>query len=150
MHQDRQLLIRSLFEEYIAMYASRDDRLTSHFSENFSGYTGGGNILVKDRQEGAKITRQDFSQVTGRVRIGMLDLSLQDVSDNVVVATAFFHIHLPIPDHILSRETARLVLVFRFEGEAWKIVHSGISVPYHLVEDGEVYPLKGLQERNSL
>ena len=149
MHPDRQLLIRSLFDEYIEMYASRDDRLTARFSENFSGYTGGGNFLVKDRGEWSKITRQDFAQVTDRIRIEMLDLSMQDVSDEVVVVTAFFHIHLPTPDHILSRETARLVLIFRLEGEDWKIVHSGISIPYHLVQDGEVYPLKGLQERNS-
>lgn len=155
MRQDRQQRIRSLFEEYIELYASRDDRLTERFSENFSGYTGGGHFLVKDRDAWVKITRQDFSQVPGRLRIEMLDISLQDVCDEVVVATAFFHIHLPIPDHILSRETARLVLIFRRESkdcagcEDWKIVHSGISIPYHLVQDGEVYPLKNLQERNS-
>lgn len=149
MKSDRQQLIRSLFEEYIEMYASRDDRLTERFSENFSGYTGGGNFLVKDREEWVKITRQDFAQVVGRIHIEMLDLSLQDISDDVVVTTAFFRIHLPIADHVLSRETARLVLIFRLEGEEWKIAHSGISIPYHLVRDGEVYPLKGLQERNS-
>jgi diguanylate cyclase (GGDEF)-like protein len=148
MRPDRHRLIRSLFDEYIEMYASRDDRLTSRFSEEFSGYTGGGDFLVRNRDEWVKITRLDFSQVPDRIRIEMLDLSLQDVSNDVVIATAFFHINLPIPDHILSRETARLVLVFRCEGEEWKIVHSGISIPYHGVLDGEVYPLKGLQERN--
>ena len=148
MRPERQHLIRALFDEYIEMYAARDDRLTARFSENFSGYTGGGDFLVKDREEWMKITRQDFAQVTGRIRIEMLDLSLQDISDDVVVVTAFFRIHLPIHDHILSRETARLVLIFRPENEDWKIVHSGISIPYHLVQDGEVYPIKGLHERN--
>jgi diguanylate cyclase (GGDEF)-like protein len=122
--------------------------LTGRFSENFSGYTGGGDFLVKDRDAWVKITRQDFAQVPNRIRIEMLDLSMQDIGDDVVVVTAFFHIHLPIRDHVLSRETARLVLIFRLEGEDWKIVHSGISVPYHLVRDDEVYPIKGLDERN--
>ena len=148
MDPDRQRLIRTLFEEYIEMYASRDERLTARFSENFSGYAGGGHVLVKDRQEWAAVTRQDFSQIKERVRIEMLDISMQDLSDSVVMVTAFFHIHLPMPDHILSRETARLVLAFRLECDDWKIVHSGISIPYHLVQDGEVYPVKGLQERN--
>jgi len=148
LHSDRHRQIRALFDEYIEMYASRDDRLTTHFSDNFSGYTGGGNFLVTKREEWVKITRQDFAQVQGRIRIEMLDISLQDLSDDVVVVTAFFHIHLPIPDHILAREVARLVLIYRHEGENWKIVHSGISIPYHLVEDGEVYPLQNLQERN--
>jgi diguanylate cyclase (GGDEF)-like protein/PAS domain S-box-containing protein len=147
--RDRMHQIRALFDAYIEMYASRDERLTECFSENFSGYTGGGNFLVKDRDEWARITRQDFSQVRGRIRIEMLDFAMQDLSEEVVVVTAFFHIHLPLPDHILSRETARLVLIFRLEGERWMIVHSGISIPYHLVQEGEVYPLKGLQERNS-
>lgn len=145
----RESRIRALFDEYIEQYASRDDRLTTRFSDNFSGYTGGGSFLVRDRAEWVKITRQDFAQVTGRIRIEMLDLSLQDITADAVVATAFFHIHLPGPEHVLSREVARLVLIFRLESEDWKIVHSGISIPYHLVQDGEVYPLKGLQERNS-
>ncbi|MEI7611969.1 MAG: diguanylate cyclase [Betaproteobacteria bacterium] len=149
MPADRQQLIQSLFDEYIEMYASRDDRLTASFSKNFSGYTGGGNFLVHDRDEWARITRQDFAQVPGRIRIEMLDLSMQDLCDDVVVVNAFFHIHLPLPNHILSHETARLVLIFRLEGDEWKITHSGISIPYHLVQDGEVYPLKGLQQRNS-
>lgn len=150
MHVDRHQKIHSLFEEYIEMYASRDDRLTTHFSQNFSGYTGSGGFLVKDRDEWVKITRLDFAQVQGRIRIEMLDLSLQDVSDDVVVATAFFHIHLPVVNEMLSREVARLVLIFRLEESDWKIVHSGISIPYHPAQDGEVYPLKSLQERNSV
>ncbi|OIR15389.1 cyclic di-GMP phosphodiesterase Gmr [mine drainage metagenome] len=145
---DRERLIRSLFDEYIEMYAGRDNRLTTRFSDNFSGYTGGGDFLVNDRQTWEKITLQDFAQVSGRIRIEMLDLSLQDLSPDVVVATAFFHIHLPIPDHVLSAEVARLVLIFRLEGSDWKIVHSGISIPYHLVQEGEIYPMRGLREKN--
>ena len=148
MPTERHQQIRALFDDYIALYAARDDRLTSCFSENFSGYTGGGDSLVKDRDEWIKITRQDFAQVPGQLRIELLDLSLQDLADEVVVATAFFHIHLPVPEHILSRETARLVLVFRREGADWKIVHSGISIPYYLVRTGEIYPIDGLSERN--
>ena len=130
------------------MYAGRDNRLTARFSDNFSGYTGGGDFLVKDRQTWERITLQDFAQVPGRIRIEMLDISMQDISHDVVVATAFFHIHLPIPDRILSAEVARLVLIFRLEGSDWKIVHSGISIPYHLVREGEVYPMQGLREQN--
>lgn len=160
MRPDRSQMIRALFDDYITMYAGRDDRLTERFSENFSGCTGGGDFLVKNRAEWVAITRQDFAQVPEPLRIELLDLSLQDLSDDVVVTTGFFHIHLPIPDQVLSSETARLVLIFRNEGrnegrvgaenwkEDWKIVSSTISIPYHLVREGEVYPLGGLQERN--
>jgi len=149
MPSTRHALIRSLFEEYIEMYSKRDDRLTSRFSENFCGFTGGGDFLVTDKKAWIEITRQDFQQVRETIRIEMLDLCVQDLSDEVVTATAFFHIHLPISDHILSRETARLTLNFRLEGGTWMIVYSAISIPYHLVQKGEVYPLKGLVERNT-
>ena len=58
---ERQNKIRSLFDQYIKMDAARDDRLTTRFSDNFSGYTGGGDFLVTDRAEWVRITRQDFA-----------------------------------------------------------------------------------------
>lgn len=148
MQPERQQLIRALFDEYIEMYASRDDRLTTRFSDNFSGYAGSSASLIHDKEEWIRITRQDFSQVPERIRIEMLDIALQDLSENVVAVTAFFHIHLPIPEQILSREAARLVLIFQHEDGDWKIAHSGISIPYHPAQAGEIYPIQGLNERN--
>lgn len=150
MPPDRQSKIRSLFDEYIELYASRDDRLTTLFSDNFSGYTGGGNVLVHDRAQWAQVTRQDFAQVPQRIGIDLLDIAMQDLSADVVMVTAFFHIRLPGPEHVLANEVARLVLVFRLEAQDWKIVHSGISIPYYLVQQDEVYPLKGLQAQNKV
>ncbi len=140
--------IRQLLDDYLRMYATRDDRLTEWFSANFSGFTGGGAFLVKDLAEWVAITRQDFAQVKEPLRLELRDVALQSLTDDVAVATSFFTIHLPIKDHVLARETARLVLIFRREAAGWKIVHSSISIPYNLVQDGEVYPLKTLVERN--
>ena len=149
MHPDRQRKIRELFDEYIEMYAARDDRLTARFSQNFSGYPGSGSRLIKDRQEWIRITRQDFAQVPGRIRMELLDLHLQDLCDDVVVVTAFFHIHLPSDGDYFSTKVARLTLVFRREGDAWMIAHCSYSVPYQSARDGEVFPLHSLQEQNS-
>jgi len=148
MQPDRHPFIRSLFEEYIEMYASRDDLLITRFSDNFGGYTGGGDFLVNDRQAWVNITRQDFAQVPGRIQIELLDLLLQDLCNEIVVATGLFHIRLPRPEKGMARESARLTLIFRLENEGWKIVYSGISIPDQLVQDGEVYPINGLLEQN--
>ena len=85
----------------------------------------------------------------GRIRIEMLDLALQDLCNDVVVATACFHIHLPNGVHQLAKEVARLVLIFRLEDAEWLIAHCSYSIPYQSVQDGEVFPLKSLQEQNS-
>ena len=149
MQQDRQRLIRELFDEYIEMYAARDERLTRRFSQNFTGYAGSGQNLVRDHDEWVRITRQDFTQVPGRIGIEMLDLALQDLADDLVLALGFFHIHLPEDGQQLSQEVARLVLVFRLEGTAWMIAHSSISIPYRSVQHSEVYPLQSLREQNN-
>ena len=149
MHPDRQRKIRELFNEYIEMYAARDERLTERFSQNFTGYPGSGSQLIHDREEWIRITRQDFAQVPGRIRIEMLDIALQELSEDVVVATAFFHIHLPSGGDYFSTKVVRLTLVFRREGDDWMIVHCSYSVPYHSTQDGEVFPLHSLQEQNS-
>lgn len=141
-------LIQQLFDDYIRMYSSRDDSLTTHFSENFSGFTGGGDFLVKDRESWVAITRQDFAQVKDPIRIEIKDVSIQLLADTIGVATGFFSINLPIEDQILSKETARLVLIFRLETAGWKITHSSISIPYHMVREGEIYPMKELVDRN--
>ena len=149
MHPERQREIRELFDDYIEMYAARDDRLTARFSQSFTGYSGSDSRLIRDREEWVRITRQDFAQVPGRIRIEMLDLALQDLCDDVVVATACFHIHLPSGVHQLAKEVARLVLIFRLEGAEWLIAHCSYSIPYQSVQDGEVFPLQSLQEQNS-
>lgn len=142
--------IKQLFDDYLRMYSSRDDRLTDFFSADFSGFTGGGDFLVKDRDAWVEITRQDFAQVKDPLRIELLDLAIQSLTETIAVATGFFHIHLPIEDQVLSRETARLVLIFRQELVDWKICHSSISIPYSLVSKGEVYPLQKLKESNRI
>ena len=148
MKKNDHQVIQQLFDDYIRMYSSRDDQLTAHFSEDFSGFTGGGDFLVKQREEWVAITRQDFAQIKDPIRIEIKDLSIQSLADTIAVATGFFTINLPIDDQILSRETARLVLIFRQESAGWKITHSSISIPYHLVREGEVYPMKELIDRN--
>lgn len=148
MSPERQRLIRVLFDEYIEMYAARDARLVTRFSENFSGFAGSSDQLVKSRSEWVEVTLQDFAQVSGRIGIDVVDLFPQDLGNDVVAVTAFFHIHLPIPDALFARETARLVLVFRHEGDDWKIAHSSISIPFGIAREGEVYPVDQLKERN--
>lgn len=142
--------LRKLVEDYLRMYGGRDDRLTTLFSEDFSGFTGGGDFLVKERDQWVAITRQDFAQVPQPIRLEVIDSTVQSLAEDVAVATTFFKIHLPIRDHILSRETARLVLVFRRESTGWMISHSSISIPYHLVRKGEVYPLQELVSRTQV
>lgn len=148
MSPERQRLIRLLFDEYIEMYAARDARLVTRFSDNFSGFAGSSDQLIKSRSEWIDITLQDFAQVPGRIGIDVVNLFPQELSGEVVAVTAFFHIQLPIPDSVFARETARLVLVFRHEGDDWKIAHSSISIPYGQARDGEVYPVDQLQAQN--
>lgn len=45
MQPERQDFILHLFEDYMDMHASRDELLIARFSDNFGGYTGGGNFL---------------------------------------------------------------------------------------------------------
>lgn len=142
--------IRQLFDDYLRMYSSRDDRLTAYFSEDFSGLTGGGDVLVKNKKEWVAITRQDFAQIKDPIRIELRDLAVQALADTIAVATSTFIIHLPIKDHVLSRKVARLVLIFRKESAGWKISHSSISIPFGKIREGEVYPLEDLVDRNQL
>ena len=80
---------RQLFDDYLRMYSSRDDRLTTFFSEDFSGFTGGGDFLVKDREQWIAITRQDFAQVKDPIHIELKDLAIQSLAETVAVATGF-------------------------------------------------------------
>jgi len=140
--------IRQLFDDYIRMYSSRDDLLTTHFSEDFSGITGSGDYLVKDREAWIAVTRQDFAQIKDPINIELKDLAIQLLAETIAVATSTFTIHLPIEDHVLSQKIVRLVLIFRNEPTGWKISHSSISVSFGVAGEDEIYPLKDLEERN--
>lgn len=148
MCPERRQLIQSLFEKYINMFSRRDDQINSYFSENFTGYTGSSKELIIGQTQLLIANEQDYTQVPERIRIEMLSLCLQDLTDDVVVATGFFHIHLPIPHPSLSQEVARLVLVFRYEQTDWKIVHGGLSIPFESVQGVEMYPISAIEKRN--
>ncbi|MHB8121693.1 MAG: ATP-binding protein [Desulfuromonadaceae bacterium] len=140
--------IRQLFDDYIRMYSSRDDELTSHFSEDFSGITGSGDYLIKDREAWITVTRQDFAQVKDPINIELKDLAIQLLADTIAVATSTINIHLPIEEHVLSRKIVRLVLIFRDEPTGWKISHCSYSVSFGVAGEDEIFPLKDLEERN--
>ncbi|MBV7540613.1 diguanylate cyclase [Acidovorax sp. sic0104] len=159
MPPDRERLARMLFEEYIEMYAARDGRLLARFSDNFSGFSGSSDKLLKTRAEWIEVTQQDFAQVPTRIGIDMVDLFVQDLGPDLLAANAFFHIHLPIPDALFARETARKVVLFRREpateglgadrGEGdWKIAHVSVSIPFGKAHGSEVYPIEDLRQRN--
>ena len=156
MPPDRARLTRMLFDEYIEMYAARDVRLLERFSENFSGFSGSSEKLIKSRAEWIEVTRQDFAQVPTRIGIDMVDIFVQELDDDLLVATASFHIHLPIPDALFARETARKVVLFRREGGEggqgshgdWKIAHVSVSIPFGKARGNEVFPIEELLQRN--
>ncbi|MDD2273589.1 MAG: response regulator [Desulfuromonadaceae bacterium] len=143
-------IIRQLHDDCLRMYAARDDRFTELFSEDFSGITGSGDELIKDRDGWIAINRQDFEQFKDPLRIELKDLFTQSLSDTIAVATSSFIIHLPIKEHLISRKITRLALVFRKESAGWKICHCSVSLPFATAQEGEVYPLQEMEERNKL
>lgn len=150
MPQEREGKIRALFDEYIQMYALRDERLTTRFSQSFTGFTGSWGRLIQDRDEWIRITRQDFEQVPGPIRMDVADVSMQDLCDEVVSVAATLRIHLPHNAELFASRMTRLMLVFRLEAGAWMITHCSYSVPFQSASDDEVYPLKSLQEENRI
>ena len=149
MTPERERLTRLLFEEYIALYAARDARLFTRFSDDFSGFTGSSDKLVKTRAEWVEVVQQDFAQVPERIGIDMVDLFTQELGDDLLAAIAFFHIHLPIPDALFARETARTLVLFRREAaDDWKITHVSVSIPFGTARKDEIYPIAELHQRN--
>ena len=148
VQQERECMIRGLFHEYIDMYASRDDRLTTRFSQNFTGFTGSWGRLIQDRDEWIRITRQDFEQVPGPIRLDVTNVSLQDLCNEVVSVAATLRIHLPNDADLMAHHVTRLVLVFRLEAGAWMITHCSYSVPFHGANDDEIFPIRSLQQEN--
>ncbi len=147
MRPDRQPLIRQLFDDYIALYSTRDERLIARLSTQFSGYASRSDRLVHTRSEWVGAILQDFALVPERMRIEVLDLCLQDLAEDVVSATALVHVRGPDAGDTPAGQVplARLVLVFRQEGAEWKIVHSGTSVPSGPVPLGNSPALARLQ-----
>lgn len=130
--------VRALFDQYIKLYTARDERLADLFSDNFRGYTLSGSQLVADKNTWVSIIHQEFMEVTDRLQVDMRDVSLQDLGEQLIAVHAFFNLKLPFTDQVISRETIRLVLIFRQEDQDWKIVYSGTSIPYHLQERNRV------------
>lgn len=141
-------VISKLFDDYLRMYAVGDGSLSEHFSEDFVGFTGGADSLVKNQQNWLAITRQDFTPTKEPLRIELKDLAIQLLADTIAVATALLSIAVAIEGQAQSPEKAHLVLIFRKECSGWKISHSSMSIVNQLFKDDELSPLQALRERN--
>lgn len=152
MRLDRQPLIRQLFDDYIALYSTRDEHLIARLSTEFSGYASRSDRLVHTRSEWVGAILQDFALVPEHMRIEVLDLCLQDLAEDVVSATALVHVRGPDAGETPAGQVplARLVLVFRREGAEWKIVHSGTSVPSGPARAGDSPALARLQSEQRM
>ncbi len=140
MHQDRHRTIRSLFDAFIEMYAARDDGLALLFSATFRGYVGGGNAAIVDPEQWIRSTRDDCVQLQDRFPSEVLDISTQDLSEHVVLVAARLGTQAPRADRMPSRDSARVVLIFRLEGQVWKIAHGCVSMPQHAPPAGDADP----------
>lgn len=155
MPSERSSLIRALFDEYIALYARRDERLLQRFSHDFSGYVGSSEGFVRDREAWLRLLKDDFAQFPGFVAVEVLDCAVQELSQDICLLTARCRIRLPMPDQVPSSQVVRHVQVLRLEDDggvaAWKIVHSSTSAPFGVApREGEVYPVEGVYERNRM
>lgn len=148
MNSHEKDVIRQQFDDYLRMYAACDDSLKEHFSNDFAGITCAGDCLVKNQQDWFAVTRQDFTSGNQPLRIELKDVAIRLLADTVAVTTGLFTVHLALEEPTLLAETARLVLVFRKEATVWKIAHSSLSTPNHLLKDSEVPVLQELIQRN--
>ena len=141
-------VIRQKFDDYLRMYAASDASLTEHFSHDFAGFTCSGDCLVNNQQEWFAVTRQDFTADNQPLRIELKDLAIQLLTGTVALTTGLFSVYLALEEATLLAETARLVLVLRKEANVWKIAHSSISIPSHLLKQSDVPILHKLIQRN--
>lgn len=154
MLSERSSLIRALFDEYLALYSGRDERLFARFSADFSGYVGSSEGFIRNRAAWIALLKNDFAQFPGFVAVEVLDCAVQELSDDICLLTARCRIRLPMADYLPTSQTVRHVQVLRREpgpaGEdVWKIVHSSTSAPFGVApREGEVYPVAGVYERN--
>jgi PAS domain S-box-containing protein len=139
--------LRQLFGDYLRCYALRDDRLADSLSEDFTGFTQDGRVLIKSKDQWVNLIREEFAQSRNPLQIELTDLSIQSLANTISVATGFFDIHRPRPNPGQPQEKGRLVLIFRKEIPGWKISHSRISIPYQLVRADAFDPLKELSDR---
>ncbi|MDD2545928.1 MAG: diguanylate cyclase [Burkholderiaceae bacterium] len=149
MPPERQSLIRALFEEYLALYAQRDERLLERFSERFSGYTGSSEAFVRSRDAWLALLRQDFAQFPEPLEVELIDVAVQELGEAACLVTALCAVCLPLSEGAPSRQLLRHVQALQWEGTEWKIVHSSSSLPFPVrPQEGEAYPVAGLYERN--
>jgi PAS domain S-box-containing protein len=144
-HEENNL--RQIFDDYLRRYASRDDQLTRYLSEDFTGFTPDGRVLIKSKDQWVNLTREEFARARKPLRVELTDLTIQSLANTIAVATGFFDIKPPVEKTALAGEVGRLVLIFRKEIPGWKISHSRISIPYQLVRAEALDPLKELSDR---
>lgn len=125
--------IRILVEEYLQHYVERNSAILSFFSSDFSGYTQDGTALIKDCAEWVNCLLKDFSDLSGPLNVNIHDVSIKEVSKQVITVYVFFNVHLADESHSLLNTPLSQMLVFLLEPKGWKIVHCNVFTPYRKI-----------------
>lgn len=144
--------IAAAFGTYLETYFVQRDLPAALrlFSASTTGFGTGADEAMFDAHSVAAVVERDMRQAPNTVTCTVRRQRAQRLCADTGLALAEFDLHTTIADQELRFAGLRVSVVFRRDGDAWRIEHQHTSLPTSAHGPDESYPVRELEARNAV
>lgn len=151
MLEDKLKLLKDAFYLYLQKYLKERDLITTLKLINpneFSGIGTGIDEVVHNYKEAEEIYSRGIDNVNNKFKIENQNFEFVKLDDITYLVYGFQDISSNVGDICIRQKGIRHSFIFKFLNGSFKLTHVHSSLPCHLQNEGESYPLQKLQLEN--
>ncbi len=142
----------SLFSRYLETYFVRRDLAgtLAFFGSSIGGAGTGADEIAYSPGEAVRNFERDIRQAPNRIDYEVIGCQTSPLDDRCGLVFAVINIETMILGQKITLSGLRMTLVARKKKECWFIEHLHVSLPTDVHAGDEAFPVKELEERNSV
>lgn len=151
MKEDLNKEIKQFLKDYHDTYfLNRDLTATLAFYKDSASVIGTGLDEIGFEKELKSLYKRDISQASNRIDYQISSERYQQINSNTILAILTLDIETLIENQLLKLNNLRATFVIDRVENKFLIAHKHISLPTQEHDGDEAYPLKELEERNTV
>lgn len=141
--------MNQVFTDFMEVYRNRNmENYFKFLSETISGFGTGPDEIFFDKEEWGKLVNREIGKNLNPTQIEIHRTKFVPISQMIFLALVVFTRKTEISEGSFTFNKCRFTGIFQKSTDSWSLIHSHLSLPFHLQHEGESFPIKELERKN--